>query len=308
MCPEQHRFAHPGLQEEVCYSRLPVLLCSHRRAVRKRQKNVWRAGQWEQSWVELYLTVLYRPVLTLWVICLFVEYFVTLNNSQDKMVGSEEYVRLNLIVSSPCRWQTIFPSWHASVQTCGPSPCAQSTDRGILTTCRRTYRGWFLHQKLCSKCIFHKWLSDMRKWGCGKSQTYHYVDLERFSISSDSEKLLTYTLRVWRYKNGSAVIHLCLSQAHCRRHQSSLLSAVLREAAEIRHRRSRPRHRVRTSLHRQRAQRPALQQALPERGRWGIGHFTPSHGAQVHALSVRGAIHVAWFPWRHDKLLRSIAG
>lgn len=71
-------------------------------------------------------------------------------------------------------------------------------------------------------------------------------------------------------------------QAHRRRHQGPVLSAVVREAAEIRHRRPRPRHGVRAPLHRQRAEWPALQQALPERGRWGNTHTL--------SLAVRGSV------------------
>lgn len=62
------------------------------------------------------------------------------------------------------------------------------------------------------------------------------------------------------------------SQAHGGRHQGPLLSAVVCEAAEVRHRRPRPRHRVRAPLHRQGAQRAEVQQAVPERGRWGHTH------------------------------------
>lgn len=58
--------------------------------------------------------------------------------------------------------------------------------------------------------------------------------------------------------------HIFFCQAHRWRHQGSFLPAVLCETAEIRHRRSRPRHRVCAPLHWQRAQWSAIQQAVPE--------------------------------------------
>lgn len=106
------------------------------------------------------------------------------------------------------RWPTTFPSWPASAPTCGPSPCAPSTDRGRVPTSQKTF-----------------------------------------------------ATRLHRLNQSSA------SQAHRGRHQGPLLPAVVRQTPEVRHRRARPRHGVRAPLHRQRAQRPAIQQALPERGR-----------------------------------------
>lgn len=58
-----------------------------------------------------------------------------------------------------------------------------------------------------------------------------------------------------------------LLQTYGGRHQGALLSAVVCQAAKVRCGRARPWHRVRAPLHRQGAQRPALQQALPQRGR-----------------------------------------
>ena len=60
---------------------------------------------------------------------------------------------------------------------------------------------------------------------------------------------------------------LSTPQAYGGRHQGPLLSAVVRQALKVRHRRARPRHGLRAQLHREGAQRAALQQALPGRGR-----------------------------------------
>ncbi len=46
-----------------------------------------------------------------------------------KALLKEDYF-FHVFIMSHCRWQTTFPSWPASAQTCGPSPCAPSMDRG----------------------------------------------------------------------------------------------------------------------------------------------------------------------------------